>query len=532
MKNKEHPFEEFLKLFVPKVSEKGHQLCEAVWLRETTNSSDAADLAATLGVEEWLLYSDSETYRQLLAWDHDESLNDPILKRQLNVLIRAFKYNQVSKSLIEGISKKEAVLSQTYVNFRPIFEDRLVSENDILEILKNEINPLRRLKAWEASKFVGDVLAPQILNLVSLRNKMAQELGYTNYFQMKLNLDEVDEKWLHNTFEDLVEQSACGYSQAIKEIEHQQIERFSVKNEDLGPWAWSDPFSQNDPLDDGTLDELVKDIDIISTCDTFFKKIGFDLKPVLERSDLFERPEKNQHAFCINMDRMKDVRILANVKPYLNWLDGMLHELGHAIYELGFNEKLPWLLRTPPSGITTEAVALLFNRQAYRYSSLRQLINNLNKEPLMKKAEESFKRRQLILSRFVMVLTFFEKELYSNPKQDLNKLWWGLVNKYQKIEIPKDRKGKNDWAAKYHIGLAPVYSFSYLLGEMFASSLEETLIKETGTQNFESNRVGQWLQKKLFYQGNRMSWDELVYYVTGQRLNADAWVRQFCQKTI
>lgn len=448
MKNKEHPFEEFLKLFVPKVSEKGHQICEAVWLRETTSSSDAADLAATLGVEEWLLYSDSETYRQLLAWDHDESLNDPILKRQLNVLIRAFKYNQVSKSLIEEISKKEATLSQTYVNFRPNFEDRLVSENDILE------------------------------------------------------------------------------------IEHQQIERFNVKNEDLGPWAWSDPFSQNDPLDDGTLDELVKDIDIISTCDAFFKKIGFDLQPVFERSDLFERPEKNQHAFCINMDRMKDVRILANVKPYLNWLDGMLHELGHVIYELGFNEKLPWLLRTPPSGITTEAVALLFNRQAYRYNSLRQLINNSNKEPLMKKAEESFKRRQLILSRFVMVLTFFEKELYSNPKQDLNKLWWNLVNKYQKIEIPKDREGKNDWAAKYHISLAPVYSFSYLLGEMFASSLEETLIKETGTQNFESNRVGQWLQKKLFYQGNRMSWDELVYYVTGQRLNADAWVRQFCQKTI
>ena len=39
------------------------------------------------------------------------------------------------------------------------------------------------------------------------------------------------------------------------------------------------------------------------------------------------------------MDRKKDVRLLANIKPNLNWLDGLLHELGHAIYELGYDGK-------------------------------------------------------------------------------------------------------------------------------------------------------------------------------------------------
>ena len=206
-----------------------------------------------------------------------------------------------------------------------------------------------------------------------------------------------------------------------------------------------------------------------------------------------------------------------------------MHELGHAIYELGFDEKLPWLLREPPSGIATEAIALLLNRQAYRYNSLRQLVgHSVVKEPLMKRAEESFKRRQLILSRFVLVLTFFERDLYRNPNQDLNQLWWSLVNKYQKIRIPNDRKNKNDWAAKFHIGLAPVYSFSYLLGEMFASAIEETLVKETGVQNFDSPQVGDWLQEKIFHQGNRMPWNELVFIVTGQPLKPDAWIRQFC----
>ncbi len=47
--NKEHYFEVFLKSFIPKVAEKRHQHCEAVWLLETTNSPDAVALAAKLG---------------------------------------------------------------------------------------------------------------------------------------------------------------------------------------------------------------------------------------------------------------------------------------------------------------------------------------------------------------------------------------------------------------------------------------------------------------------------------------------------
>ena len=36
----------------------------------------------------------------------------------------------------------------------------------------------------------------------------------------------------------------------------------------------------------------------------------------------------------------------------------------------------------------------------------------------------------LIFSRWCQVMLRFEKELYGNPNQDLNKLWWDLVEKY------------------------------------------------------------------------------------------------------
>ncbi len=71
-----------------------------------------------------------------------------------------------------------------------------LSENEILEILKTETDPARRKKIWAASKEIGSALAPQILELVHLRNQAAQAMGYSDFFQMQLELQEVDSKWL------------------------------------------------------------------------------------------------------------------------------------------------------------------------------------------------------------------------------------------------------------------------------------------------------------------------------------------------
>ncbi len=52
----------------------------------------------------------------------------------------------------------------------------------------------------------------------------------------------------------------------------------------------------------------------------------------------------------------------------------------------------------------------------------------------------------------------FEMGLYQQPDQDLNKLWWDLVEKYQNIRRPPARDYEAaDWASKIHVVSAPVY---------------------------------------------------------------------------
>lgn len=526
-----HPFEKFLNEFVPQVARKSKQFNKAFWILETTGSADAADLKADLDTELRLMYSDRGIYEKLVAWDKDPSLKDPLLKRQLNVLIRAFKQNLIPKALLEETAQKEAVLSQTYANYRPEIDGKRLSDNDIREVLKNENDPAKRKRVWEASKSIGEVLAPQILALVELRNEAAKSLGYADYFKMQLDLQEVDEKWLLKTLDDLSKRSDAAYSEMLGGLEELLSKRFHVPKEELGAWAWSDPFCQEDPLGCQELDSLVSGVDIPHVNVEYYQRMGIDVRPILARSDMNERPGKNQHAFCISIDREGDVRTLNNVRETIKWLETVLHELGHAVYDIGYDKTLPWLLRDPPHMITTEAMALIAGRQAYRYDALCKLIGKSEKkEPLMRKADESLRRRQLIFSRWVLVMTYFESELYRDPKQDLNRLWWQTVEKYQKIRPPKGREGKNDWAAKYHIGLAPVYYFSYLLGEMFASAIEEALIKVAGSRDLDSEKAGHFLQQKLFKPGNSMSWSDLIRDMTGAPLSSDAWVQQFALK--
>ena len=45
----------------------------------------------------------------------------------------------------------------------------------------------------------------------------------------------------------------------------------------------------------------------------------------------------------------------------------MMHEFGHAVYDLGLDTDLPWLLRSPAHILSTEAIAILFGSLPFQY---------------------------------------------------------------------------------------------------------------------------------------------------------------------
>jgi len=127
----------------------------------------------------------------------------------------------------------------------------------------------------------------------------------------------------------------------------------------------------------------------------------------------------------------------------------------------------------------------------------------------------------------------FEKAMYEDPHQDLNTLWWDLVEKYQMLRRPEGRNAP-DWASKIHVALYPAYYHNYMMGELLASQLYYTIsekvlkTKDGRDESFANDKaVGEYLIEHIFKPGNRYSWDEMIEKATGEKLTARYFARQF-----
>jgi peptidyl-dipeptidase A len=119
----------------------------------------------------------------------------------------------------------------------------------------------------------------------------------------------------------------------------------------------------------------------------------------------------------------------------------------------------------------------------------------------------------------------FEVALYDHPEQDLNRLWWDLVEKYQEVRRPEGRN-QPDYAAKIHIVQAPAYYHNYMMGELFAAQVHQALVRGVLGEADPARAVyvgnpaaGEFLKTKVFAPGRTLLWNELTRHATGEPLN-------------
>jgi peptidyl-dipeptidase A len=302
------------------------------------------------------------------------------------------------------------------------------------------------------------------------------------------------------------------------------------------PWHYHDPFFQETPMVyELDLDTYYKGKDIKELGAGYFAGIGLPVESILANSDLYEREGKNPHGFCTDIDREGDVRILCNIKNNEYWMEVTLHELGHAVYNKYQDPQTPYLLREPAHAFTTEAIAMFFGRLSRNPSWMQQMLklSDQQRMEIEKVSDKYAQLKQLIFARWAMVMYNFEKQLYANPQQDLNSLWWQTVEKYQLVKKPQGRN-KPDWAAKIHFNVAPCYYHNYMLGELFASQLHNYIIQNILKLESDENvsyagqsKVGDFLAKKVFEAGNLYHWNEMIERATGEKLTPKYFVTQF-----
>jgi peptidyl-dipeptidase A len=485
------------------------------------------------------LFANKESFQKLDSIKISGMITDSLLARQLDVLYRAFLMAKADTAKLNAIVRMQTEIEQKYGNFRAEVKGKKLSDNEVENILRNSKNTEEQKEVWIAQKKIGPVVSEDIKKLVALRNEVAKDLGFKNYHEMSLTLSEQDPQQILSLFDELDSLTKNAFSQVKGEIDGYFVGYYGLKSkEELMPWNYQNRFFQEAPkIYEVDLDRFYKDKNLETLTVSFYDGIGLPVDDIIRNSDLYEKSGKNQHAFCTDIDNKGDVRVLCNIQPNAMWMNTMLHEFGHAVFDKNIDTNLPFILRDPAHTFTTEAIAMIFGRFSSNPQWLKDMVG-ISEEEKLKIADNCFKTlrmEQLVFSRWAQVMYRFEKSMYETPDQDLNQLWWDLVEKYQLLKRPAGRN-EPDWATKIHIASYPCYYHNYLLGELLASQLYYYIVGniiKSGDYKFQSfagnKEIGNYLKERIFMPGARYYWNDMIEKATGEKLTPKYYAKQFVE---
>ncbi|MFP4528234.1 MAG: M2 family metallopeptidase [Candidatus Kapaibacterium sp.] len=533
----EQQFKEFASNLDNQIKEVYNQMTDSYF--RASISGLEVDYTKTADIEKKLneMMSDSTTFNKLKEFKESGAIQDPLLQRWLGELYRSYLSKQLETEKLNKMTEMQSAIEQKYSKFRATVDGKEYNDNEVEEVLKNSTDSKKLRAVWEAHKEIGPLVADDIIELVKMRNAAARELGFENFHTMSLKLSDQDPEEISKLFDELDNLTRDAFADLKNEIDATLSKRLDIKPEEMRPWHYQNRYFQEAPqIYEVNLDKYYADQNIEKLTEDYFASQQLPIEAMVAKSSLYPQAGKNQHAYCIDIDRdTEDVRVLCNITPSARWMETMLHEFGHALYQKHVDQDLPWSLKTPAHIFTTEAIAMLYGRFATspKWMNDMKVIDETTMNNIDETCAKILRLQQLVFSRWSQVMYRFEKSMYANPDQDLNKLWWDLVEEYQMVKRPEGRD-MPDWATKIHIASSPCYYHNYHLGELLASQLyfkikKDVLKVETdGALSFYGQpEAGAYLVENVFKPGARWQWNEMIERATGEKLTPKYYAEQF-----
>jgi carboxypeptidase Taq len=271
------------------------------------------------------------------------------------------------------------------------------------------------------------------------------------------------------------------------------------------------------------------------------EKIGYNFKR--------GRLDKTHHPFTTRF-AADDVRITTRVNEhhFNENLFAVIHEAGHALYELGVN---PAFDGTPLGGGTSAGVHESQSRLwenvvgrslpfwEYFYSQLQAVHPAMNDVPLdtfyraINKVERSLIRVEAdeltynlhIMLRFDLELALLEGKL---AVKDLPEAWRARFQADFGIQPPDDKDGAMQdvhWYAGTIGGVFQGYTLGNILGAQFFAAARKSLGDvESQMRRGEFAPLHNWLIENIYTHGAKFTADELIQRVTGGKLDIAPYI--------
>jgi peptidyl-dipeptidase A len=527
---------------------------EAIWAASTdvTPAHDAA--SETAGKARAAFTGNPAIIREAQELLKDrKKLNDLTVRQLERVLLNAAEGPMTNPKLVADRIEAETQQASTLNSFVFKLHDKPISVNEIDNTLQTNRDLAIRKEVWEASKQSGPALKPGLVKLQTLRNGVAKELGYNDYFALQVASYGMTTDEMVKLQDNFMREMRPLYLQLHTWVKYELAKRYNQPVPKRIPAHWlNNRWSQEWPgiVEAADLDGYFKGRTaewVMKSAEQFYTGLGFPKLPQTfwERSDLYplkpgDPRKKNTHGSCWHIDLQNDIRSLMSVEPNSQWFYTAHHELGHAYYFMSYSRpEVPMLLRLGANPAFHEGMGELISLAAGQVPYL-QTVGIL--PPDFKANENDFLLNDALQGSGVPfifwasgTMTHWEADVYAHnlPPEQWNARWWKYVRDFQGVEAPTERGEEFcDAATKTHINDTPCYYYSYAIASVLKFQFNDHIARKILHQppqhcNYANNKaVGDFLHK-VMAKGATEDWRKVLKEATGEDLSTRAMADYF-----
>lgn len=477
-------------------------------------------------------------------------LTDLSVRQLEHVLLNAAEGPMSNPDLVAARISAETAQASTLNSFEFKLHGKPITVNEIDNLLQSSTDLAERQAVWEESKESGKALKAGLIKLRDLRNGVAQELNYPDYFALQVAGYGMTTAEMIKLNDDFMRELRPLYLQLHTWAKYKLAEKYHQPVPKLIPAHWiNNRWAQEwDGLAEGAdLDSYFKNKTpewIAHSAERFYVGLGFPKLPdsFWAKSDLYPVPvgdprKKNTHASAWHLDLEKDVRSLQSIESTTWWFKTSHHEFGHIYYFSSYTrDDVPPLLRTGANPAFHEG----FGELTALASGMAPYLKSLGVLPADLKIDE---RTYMLTDSpgipFIFwasgTMTHWEADVYANklPAEQWNARWWKYVRDFQGVEPPAERS--EEWcdpATKTHIDDTPCYYYSYAIAQVFKYQLNDYIAKKILHQppqscNYADNKeVGAFL-KRIMEKGATEDWRKVIKDATGEDFSTRAMMEYY-----
>src|SRR5258708_5642329 len=272
-------------------------------------------------------------------------LNNLTVRELEQLLLNAAEGPMTNPKLVADRIVAEVAQASTLNGYEFKLKGKPITVNEIDNLLQSSTDLAERKAVWEASKESGKALKAGLIKLRDLRNGVAKELDYPDYFALQVAGYGMTTAEMVKMNDDFMRDLRPLYLQLHTWVKYKLAEKYHQPVPKRIPAHWiNNRWSQEwDGLAEGAdLTPFFKDRTpdwIAHSAEKFYMGLGFPKLPdsFWVKSDLFPVPagdkrKKNTHASAWHVDLENDLRSLQSIESTPWWLTTAHHECAHIYY--------------------------------------------------------------------------------------------------------------------------------------------------------------------------------------------------------